>query len=348
MRKIRALTIGELNQVLGGELSGDSSSPIRGIARLEDANAGDLAFVGSPKMLSLADAHPEATLIVYPDFPDRVSPLIRVANPMAAFFKALSLLYPQRELETPSIHPSVILGKGTSLGENVYLGPNVVIGRFCQLGNNIRIEANTVIADDVTVGDDTVIACNGSIRNDTVIGKRVVVHPGVVLGADGFGFQNIDGVNQKIPQLGQVQLEDDVEIGANTAIDRATIGATIIEKGVKIDNLVQIGHNCVIGSQTVIAGQTGIAGSSLIGKGVIIGGQVGIADHVVVGDQAILAAQSGVMGKVPPKSVLWGVPARSHSRVLREIAVIRQLPELAKKIRKIENKLSEFFSESEE
>jgi UDP-3-O-[3-hydroxymyristoyl] glucosamine N-acyltransferase len=267
---------------------------------------------------------------------------------MASFFTALTLLYPERELEAASIHPSVVIGNGTSLGENVYLGPNVVIGRFCQLGNNIRIEANTVIADDVTIGEDTVIASNVSIRNDTVIGKRVVLHPGVVLGADGFGFQNINGVNQKIPQLGHVQLEDDVEIGANTTIDRATIGATIIEKGVKIDNLVQIGHNCVIGAQTVIAGQTGVAGSSQIGKGVIIGGQVGIADHVVIGDQAVLAAQSGVMGTVPPKSVFWGVPAQPHSRVLREKAVIRKLPELAKTVRKIEKKLSEFLSETEE
>jgi len=341
---LKRLTLAEISRLINGQLVGDGDIQISGLARLDEAQAEDLSFIASPKYAKYIAQTGAAALIVYPDFPQTDKPVIKVAEPYTAFLKIAAFMQPRREPLPTGIHSTAVIGKGTIVGDDSYIGPYVVIGQDCCIGKSVKIHPGTVISDGVSIDDDTIIYQNVSIREECHIGKRVILHPGVVIGADGFGFQNIDGINQKIPQLGIVIIEDDVEIGANSCIDRATIGATRIGKGTKLDNLIQVGHNVVIGEQTVIAAQTGISGSCTIGNGVMIAGQVGIADHVTVADQAILGAQAGVTKNVPPKTVVSGYPAREHFRAKREEAVIRRLPEIFRQLKKLEEKVIQLES----
>ncbi|MBN2090360.1 UDP-3-O-(3-hydroxymyristoyl)glucosamine N-acyltransferase [candidate division KSB1 bacterium] len=345
MIKQKSLTLNQICQITNGRLSGDGEIVINRSVRLDEAKPGDLTFIAAPKYAKNLENCQATALIVYPEFNHPITTnLIYVADPFTAFFKVVTAMTPATEPLEPGIHPTAIIAEGTTLGENIAIGPYVIIGKNCQIAENVQIYAGTTILNHVDIGANTRIYQNVSIREGCVIGERVIIHPGAVIGADGFGFRNLNGTIQKIPQLGYVIIEDDVEIGANTCVDRAIVGATRIGKGSKLDNLVQIAHNVVIGENTVIAGQAGIAGSSQIGNGVVIAGQVGIADHIKIGDFAILAAQAGITKDVAPKIVVSGYPAREHFRAKREEAVIRNLPELSKLLSELKKRVAELES----
>lgn len=345
MIKQKSLTLDQICQITNGRLSGNGELVIKRTVRLDEAKPGDLTFIAAPQYAKNLEQCQASALIVYPEFnlPIKTN-LIYVDDPFTAFFKVVATMTPESEPLPTGIHPTAIIAEDTTLGENVAIGPYVIIGKNCNIANNVQIYSGTAILNNVDIGADTRIYQNVSIREGCVIGERVILHPGAVIGADGFGFRNVKGVIQKIPQLGYVIIEDDVEIGANTCIDRAIVGATRIRRGSKLDNLIQIAHNVVVGENTVIAAQTGIAGSTQVGNGVVIAGQVGIADHVTIGDFAILAAQAGITKNVPPKILVSGYPAREHFRAKREEAVIRNLPELSKLLSELKKKVAELES----
>ena len=243
------------------------------------------------------------------------------------------------------IHPSAVIHETATIGSNCHIGAGVVISKNSTLGENSVIHPGVVIGPDVVVGSNSVFHANVVLREKVKIGNKVILHSGVVVGSDGFGFAREGQVYHKIPQVGIVIIEDDVEIGANCAIDRATIGATIIRKGVKLDNLIQIAHNVEIGENTVIAAQTGISGSTKLGKNAIVGGQVGFVGHVEIGDGVTVAAQSGVSKSLASNSVVFGYPARPIMQAKREEAALRKLPELLKRISELESKLGNLYKE---
>lgn len=340
-------TLAEICQWVNGKLEGDGNIVISGYAQLTDVKAGEITFVASAKYAKNLAQCPAAALVVYPDFAEPGYNVIKTADPQFAFIEIIKRWSPAPKSLPIGIHPAAIIGKTSAVGKNVAIGPNVVIGDDCKIGDNCVIHAGVVIEDRVTIGDNALIYANVVVRYRTEIGARVVLHPGVVLGADGFGFRFENGKNQKIPQLGNVIIEDDVEIGANCTIDRGAIGATKICSGTKLDNLIQVGHNVVIGQHTLIAAQTGISGSCKIGNNVILAGQVGVADHIEIEDRAIVSAQSGVTKSVPAQTIISGYPARPHMRWKREEAVIRKLPELNKVIQELVERIKRLESELE-
>lgn len=237
------------------------------------------------------------------------------------------------------IHPTAIVGEGVRLGEEVALGPYAVVGDFCKIGEGTVIYGGVQIGPETQIGANTVIYSNVSIRERISIGDRVIIHPGAVIGADGFGFKNTDQGHEKIPQMGRVVIEDDVEIGANSCIDRATVETTIVGRGTKIDNLVQVGHNTVIGQHCILVGQVGVGGSARLGNFVILGGQVGIRDHVKLANGVRVGGLSGVAGDIPEKGDYLGVPAVPGDQFLEAHAYTRRLPELFRDLEKIKRSL---------
>lgn len=344
---MKKYTLTEICEWVNGELVGDGNTLISGYAQLGDVKSGEISFVASSKYLrSLSDC-PAAALVVYPEFTESGFNVIKVADPQLAFIEIIQRMTPPRKSLPTGIHSTAIIGDETSFGKNTAIGPNVVVGSDCKIGENCTIHSGVVIEDGVSIGDDVLIYQNVVVRYNSIIGSRVILHPGVVIGADGFGFRSEKGVHKKIPQLGKVIIEDDVEIGANCAIDRGAIGATKIGKGSKLDNLIQVGHNVVVGQHTVIAAQTGISGSCKIGSGVVLAGQVGIADHLSIDDRTIVTAKSGVTKSVPARTVVSGYPARHHMRWKREEAVIRKLPDLNKLIQELANRVTQLEAEAE-
>ncbi|MGH7321769.1 MAG: UDP-3-O-(3-hydroxymyristoyl)glucosamine N-acyltransferase [Candidatus Rokuibacteriota bacterium] len=332
--------LGELAQLVGGELQGDPALRIRGIASLEDAAAGDLSFVTGRQYVGQAEASRAAAFIVPPelDLPGR--PLIRVARPYLAVAALLREFHPEPTLAA-GIHATAVIAPSARVA------PDATVLAFAVVGGSSAVEARAVLHPHVTVGERcrigerTVLHPHVVLRGDVDIGQGVVIHAGTVIGADGFGYV-FDGTrHRKIPQVGRIVIEDDVEIGANVTIDRATIGATVIGRGTKIDNLVQIGHNVVIGSDTIIVAQTGISGSCRIGHRVVLGGQVGVADHAVIGDGAQVGSQSGVRGTVAPGAAIWGTPALPIAAARRVAGSLPRLPELVRTIRALAKRIAE-------
>ena len=284
----------QIAQVLNGTLDGDPEVEVYKLAKIEEGSPGAITFLSNPKYRPFIYTTTASVVIVKDDFqPEQPlqSTLIRVADPYSAFTQLLEFYNQMRISSKVGIESPVSIDPSSSLGENVYIGAFTAIGAHCKIGNNVKIYANTTIGDHVTIADNTIIFSNVAIYADSVIGANCILHSGVVIGADGFGFApQEDGSYKKIPQIGNVVLEDNVELGANTTIDRATMGSTIIRQGVKIDNLVQIAHNVEVGAHTVIASQAGVAGSSKIGKHCSIGGQVGIAGHFTIGNNVKIQA----------------------------------------------------------
>jgi UDP-3-O-[3-hydroxymyristoyl] glucosamine N-acyltransferase len=241
----------------------------------------------------------------------------------------------------PGVHPTAIVSPTAKLGADVSIQPHAVIEAGVVVGDRTVIGAGTVVGTGCTIGADCVLYANVTLREYTVLGARVTLHPGVVLGADGFGYELTGGKHQKVPQVGIVEIGDDVEIGANTAVDRARFGKTRIGRGTKIDNLVQIAHNCVVGEDCIICGQAALAGSTILGNRVILAGQVGLAGHMTVGDGAIILAQSGVNKDVPPGAFMFGSPAHPHNEAKRITAAIKHLPETVNRLREVEKLLAE-------
>jgi UDP-3-O-[3-hydroxymyristoyl] glucosamine N-acyltransferase len=296
--------------------------------------------VRGPEHLARAEASPALAIIVPLDVTNAHKPIIRVADARLAFGRALQR-FDWRTCPEPGIHPMAIVASSARVDSTAAVGPFVVVGERVTLAAGVVVGAHTVIGDEVTVGRGTRVDAHVTIYAHCTLGERVIVRSGTVIGADGFGYQQTDAGWEAIPQLGTVRIEDDVELGANVCVDRATTGVTIIGRGTKLDNLVQIGHNVHIGRHCMIVGQVGIGGSAIIQDNVILAGQAGVKDHVTVGEGAMLGAQSGVLSNIPAGSMYSGSPARPHSLDMRCAAAFNRLPELVARVRTLERMLAD-------
>ncbi len=335
-------------RLVDGVLVGDGTAAITGVASVEEARPGDLVFAESARYLELA-LRSRATAILAPLEAGQLGlaakPLILVAAPRLAFVKTLEAFAPPLEI-TPGIDPTAQIGQNADFGPDVHLGAHVSVGANVTLGRGVILLPGARVGDDCAIGDDTILHPNVVLYPRVRIGRRCLLHAGCVLGADGFGYVPVGTALRKVPQLGVVEVGDDVEIGANTCIDRAKTGATVIGSGTKIDNLVHVGHNVTIGFSTIIIAQTGIAGSVTIGNGVILAGQAGVKDHVTIGDGARVGAQGGVISDVPAGVTVSGYPARPHRDKMREHAATAALPEYLKRIRDLERRLADLEAKS--
>lgn len=336
------MKLNEIAERLDGTLDGDGAIEITAVAGLKEAGAGDISFLANPKYASLVAATSASAVIVPNDW-DRPAPcaLVRVDNSDQSFALAAELFYESVPALPAGIHPTACVADSVQLAENVSVGPNCTIAEGVVIGANTVIQANCVIGYKSVIGENCLLYPLVSMREFTEIGDRVIIHNGTVVGSDGFGYAvQKDGSRTKIPQIGNVVIEDDVEIGANVAIDRARFGKTRIGKGTKIDNLVQIAHNVVVGEHSVMCGQAGISGSTTIGSRVILAGQAGLAGHLEVGDGAVVGAQAGVMKDVPEKDFVMGSPAFPHLQYKKMVANALLLPKLKDKIRALEERVN--------
>jgi UDP-3-O-[3-hydroxymyristoyl] glucosamine N-acyltransferase len=334
-----SFTLQELASMSGGELVGDPKLKITGAASLAEATSREISFFANRKYIGLLRKTRASAVFVPPDFAEPLAAAqVRVPNPTKAFEQVVLKFAPKPITFTPGIHPSAMVGPNVRLGERVSIQPHAVIEDGSEIGDDTIISAGSYIGHETTIGSACLIYPLVTIRERSRIGSRVIIHSGAVIGADGFGFEIVDGRQQKIQQLGIVQIDDDVEIGANTTVDRARFGRTWIQQGVKIDNLVQIAHNVIIGKNSVIVAQTGISGSTRVGERVTMAGQVGIVGHVEIADGSIIAAQSGVSKNVPG-GVWFGYPAGPIDEVKQQIAWIRSLGKLFARVKEIEKKL---------
>ena len=326
----------QIADMLQGSVEGNSEVKVNSLSKIEEGKAGTLSFLANPAYTKYIYSTEASVVIIGEDFKaesEIKATLIRVKDAYAAFAQLLEAYNSMQNQET-GIHPKAILEEGASLGENCYIDAGVVIGKGAKIGDNTKIYANTVIGSQVEIGTGCLIFSGVQIYRDSKIGNEVTLHSGVVIGADGFGFAPKGEGYTKVAQIGNVILEDGVEIGANTTIDRATLGSTIIRKGVKLDNLVQIAHNVEIGENTVIASQSGVAGSTKIGANCMIGGQVGIIGHLKIGDRLKIAAKTGVAHNVPDEQILQGNPAFKVSDFQKSYVYFRKLPQLIRELQK--------------
>ena len=322
---------------LQGIVDGDPQCQVSTLSKIEDATPGSVTFIANPKYASYIKSTQASIIIVGKDFIYDEKPkatLIRVANPYEAFSNLL-FLFDEKKEQQRGIHPSAVIHADASLGENIYVGPHAVVESGAIINEGAIIKANAYVGNQVTIGVNTTIHSNVVLHADTQIGSKCIIHSGTIIGADGFGFApQEDGSNRKIPQTGNVILEDGVEVGANSTIDRATLGSTILRKGVKLDNQIQIAHNVEVGAHTVIAAQSGIAGSTKIWKHCVIGGQVGIGGHLTIGDYVKMQGQSGVTSNIADQAKIQGTPAFDYTRYAKSYVHFRNLPKLIKKLDK--------------
>ena len=333
--------------IINGTVDGNPSVEVSTLAKIEEGTNGSLSFLANPKYEEYIYKTASSVCIVNNTFepssklPDTLT-LIKVEDAYACFAKLLQF-YDTLQKEEPRIEPNAYIDETASIGENVYVGASSYIGKNSKIGNGVAIHPNVTIGPNVTIDEGTVIYPGATVYRDCIIGKNCIIHSGAVIGADGFGFApNEKGEFQKIPQIGNVILEDYVDIGANSTIDRATMGSTIIRRGAKIDNLVQIGHNVEVGMNTAMAAQTGIAGSTKVGNNVLIGGQVGMAGHLKIGDRVKIAAQSGIGGNVKDDSKIMGSPAFDSDDYKKSYLGFRRLPMILTRLQAIEDTLKKF------
>ena len=323
----------------GGELVGDANLKITGAASLAEATSGEISFFGNRKYIGLLRKTGASAVFVPTDFDEPLaSARVRVADPTKAFEQLVLKFAPKPIQFAPQVHPSAVIGSNVRLGEHVSIQPNAVIEDGSEIGDDTVIGAGSYVGHETKIGSRCLIYPLVTIRERSRIGSRVIIHSGAVIGADGFGFEVVDGRQQKIQQLGIVQIDDDVEIGANTTVDRARFGRTWIQQGVKIDNLVQIAHNVIIGKNSVIVAQCGISGSTRVGERVTMAGQVGIVGHVEIAEGTIIAAQSGVSKSIPG-GVWFGYPAVPFAEAKQQIAWIHRLGKLFARVKELEKKL---------
>lgn len=332
-------TVGELARIVGGVVEGDENCPIQGVADLAGAGPNEISFFVHPRYEGMARQTKAGALVVGNSAPKDLGKIrIRVAHPSAAFTQIAALFAPPVSPPLSGVHPTAIVASGAHLGAGVGLGPYVVIEEGARVGEGTQIGAGSFVGRDVQIGDRCVIHPRVYIGERCRVGKRVVLHAGAVVGADGFGYEMKDGKHVKVPQLGYVQIDDDAEIGANTTIDRGRFARTHIGEGAKIDNLVMIAHNCVVGPHSVIVAQSGLSGSTTTGHHVTIAGHVGTVGHIHIGSGAILTAKSGVTKDVPEGQTWRGAPARPIKEQMEMEAHIQQLPQLAKRLKALEGK----------
>ncbi len=325
------ITAGELSEIVRGELEGNDEKLVKGISSLDDAAMDTVVYVEKQKDAWKLDRRKPAAVICSRALKLEGHNLIRCKDTRLSFGLAMRYFFPPEE-HIGGIHPTAVVEEGAAVAPDASIGAHCFIGAGTGIGAGTVIHPGCHIGQNVSIGKDCLLHPNVTVLDRCKIGERVILHSGCVIGADGFGYVNDDGFQMKVPQVGNVCVEDDVEVGANTTIDRATLGTTRIGRGTKIDNLVQIGHNCNIGENCIICGQVGFSGSCTIGDGVILAGQVGISDHITIGEGAILGGKSGVYENVPEKVFYSGFPARPHRQTMRILSLLEKLPELAAKI----------------
>jgi len=334
------MKVKDIARFINGEVSGDEDLEIKGVTGLESAKCGDISFLGDSKFTCLARGSKASCIITKKVWEIEGKTLIFAENPALAFIKVIDCFHPPKEIKS-GISKLASIGENVSIGDGISIAPYVIINKGVKIGKNVKIAPFTYIGDNSVIGNDVEIKTSVTILDDTIIGNRVIIHPGAVIGSDGYAYVTENKKHYKIPQIGSVIIEDDCEIGANVTIDRASFGETIIKKGTKIDNLVQIAHNVTVGEDSLIVAQVGIAGSCKIGKNVTLAGQVGVADHLKIGDNSIVAAQGGVTKNIPPNELFSGYPARNHNQARRIYAASVKLPELLKRVRKLEKIVEE-------
>jgi UDP-3-O-[3-hydroxymyristoyl] glucosamine N-acyltransferase len=332
------ITLAQIQEVVGGTLHGDNRTLVCGLTSLGEANPDALSFIANDKMSKTATALRVAALLVHRHLPDLAVPQIVVDHPMLAFARVAQTFF-VRQQAPRGVGEHVIQGADVRIGTDPSIWPFVTLGDRVTIGNRVTLCPGVFVGSDSTIGDDCVLYPNVVVREGCSLGARVIVHSGTVIGADGFGYVQHQGRHHKIPQLGGVVIEDDVELGANVTVDRATFGRTLIKQGTKVDNLVQIAHNVTVGEHSILVAQVGIAGSTTIGHHVVIGGQAGLADHLTIGDQVMIAAKSGVNRSLGSNQIVGGIPAMPREKALRVQGTIFQLPELKQLVRDLEQRV---------
>ena len=334
------MKLGELASKLGAELRGDAELEVTGVKGIEDAGPTEVTFVANPRYTPLARATKAAAVLVEPEFQEIAAPTLRIKNPYLAFSRALGLFY-QPPAYAPGIHPTAVIDPTAHIGEGAHIGAYVVVGPQVRLGPHATLLPHVVLYTGVQAGSNLFAHAHAVVRENCILGDDITLENGAIVGADGFGFaKNELGHWEKIPQSGPVRLGNRVDVQANACVDRATVGATEIGDGSKIDNLVQVGHGSRIGENTLLCAQTGLAGSSVIGNNVILAGQTGIAGHCTVGDGAILTAQSAVSHDVPPGKMISGSPGFDNRVWLRAVTIFQRLPELLKRLDRLEKRVA--------
>ncbi|MBE9545914.1 MAG: UDP-3-O-(3-hydroxymyristoyl)glucosamine N-acyltransferase [Proteobacteria bacterium] len=336
--------LSEIAELLNGTVVGNGDIAINDIKGIDEAKEGDLTFIANPKYRGKLETTGASAILVSTGTEDPDKNLVIVKDPYVALAKILGVFYPE-EREPVKISEDAFIADGAEIAEDVTIYPGAYIGRGAKIGSGVILYPNVFIGNDAAIGKDSILYPNVSVYRSCLVGKRVTLHAGVVVGSDGFGFVNPGAENLKVPQVGIVRIDDDVEIGANTTIDRGTLGKTWIKKGVKIDNLVQIAHNVVIGENSVIVSQVGISGSTTLGKSVILGGQVGVIGHLDIGDNVMVGAQSGVPEDIPPNQVVSGSPHMPHRSWLRMQALLPKLPEMRKTMNSLLKRVEELEKE---
>lgn len=338
-----AYTVAQIAKLIDGEILGNPEVLLTGFASVDNAKEGDLTFAEKEQFFQQAESGGASAILVDKDFKSDKKTLIKVKNVRVAYAKVVPIFYPEKK-PNPGIHPSAVVSN------TAVIDPSAFIGAFCVIGENVKISRGAILHSNIYVGDGTIIDeeseifPNVTIYHRVKIGKRVRIHSGSVIGSDGFGYVFDGSKHLKIPQVGDVVIEDDVELGANVTVDRGALGSTIIKKGTKIDNLVQIAHNVEIGEHCILVAQVGIAGSSKLGNYVTLAGQVGIAGHLNIGDGAILMAKSGLMHNVPAGEKWMGIPAQPDKQMKRILISMQKLPEYLQRIAELEKKVKELES----
>ncbi len=334
------ITLAQIHDVVGGELVGSPQASVTGLAGFEEAGSNDLTFVTGDRLLKMSGPPAAGALLAHRRLAEFPNPHIAVANPALAFAQVARTFFcpisPPR-----GIAQTVVRGNDTHVGPDPSIWPGVTLGDRVRIGARVTLYPGVFVGNDTTIGDDTLLYPNVVVREGCTIGARVIIHSGTVIGSDGFGYVQNQGRHYKIPQLGGVTVEDDVELGSNVTVDRATLGQTIIKQGTKIDNLVQIAHNVTIGEHSILVAQVGIAGSTRVGHHVMIGGQAGLADHIVIGDQVMIAARAGVNRSLEPNQIVSGAPVMPHEVWVKAQAVIPRLPELRQALRTLEVRIKQ-------
>jgi UDP-3-O-[3-hydroxymyristoyl] glucosamine N-acyltransferase len=328
-------TTADIAKHLEGEVVGDATATLTGFAHATSAKPGDLTFAENEDYFALAEQSAATAIIADKRFASAKKILIRVPDARIAFAKAMALFFPERTF-TAGIHPTAVIAASAKVDASAHIGPHCVVGERVRIGARAVLQAGNCVGDDCQLGDDVNLFPNATIYPGAEIGQRVRIHAGTVIGSDGFGYVQDGGVHRKVPQIGNVIIGDDVEIGANVTIDRGALGPTVIGKGTKIDNLVQIAHNVEIGEGSLVIAQVGISGSTKLGCYVVLAGQVGIAGHLKIGDRVTVAAQSGVMHNIPAGEKWFGYPAQPDKDFKRQMIAIQRLPELLKRVAELE------------
>lgn len=333
------LTASEVARLLGGTVEGDGSVPLTGFAPADSAEPGDLTFAENERYFALAEQSAAAAILVGGDFQSTKKVLIRVGNARVAFARVLPLFFREPSF-APGVHPTAVLAASAQVDATAHVGPHCVVGERARIGARSVLEGGNYLGPDCVLGEEVRLFPNVVLYARSQLGDRVRIHAGAIIGSDGFGYVFDEGCHRKVPQIGNVIIQEDVEVGANVTIDRAALGSTVIGRGTKIDNLVQVAHNVVVGEHCLLVAQAGIAGSTSLGNYVTLAGQVGLAGHLKIGNRVTVAAQSGVMHNIPDGETWLGYPAQPDRLTKRLMIATQRLPELLRQVNELEKRLA--------